>query len=161
MLDVLRPLKIQLELNNRLFLSVISDIPQGLWVKRPGDSANHAAFLALHLIDARCFMLRILGIQTIHGFEDVGKEATCLEDIPEYPASEEMAKSWKRVSADLLSSVDGVGPELLNEAAPHEFPVNDSSKLGALAFLAQHEAYHIGQLGIVRRILGLSPMSYS
>jgi uncharacterized damage-inducible protein DinB len=39
--------------------------------------------------------------------------------------------------------------------------VSDGSVLGAVAFLAQHESYHMGQLGLLRKALGYPPMSYT
>ena len=159
--ESLKPLALQFELNTRLFLNAIGDIPLDLWEKRPEDRANHAAFLALHLLDARCFILRLLGGSRTHGFEEVGKDATRLEDISEFPHPQGIAESWRRVSEDLLASVKKAGPGQLNGPAPHDFPVTDSSVFGAITFLAQHEAYHIGQLAFVRRAVGLSPLSYS
>jgi uncharacterized damage-inducible protein DinB len=161
MQESLKPLALQFELNTRLFLRAIGDIPPDLWEKRPEGRANHAAFLALHLLDARCFILRLLGNPMTHGFEEVGKDATHLEDISDYPPPQGIADSWKRVSEDLMASVEAVGPEQLSGPAPHEFPVTDGSVFGAIAFLAQHEAYHIGQLAMVRRAVGLSPSTYS
>ena len=159
--ESLKPLVLQFELNTRLFLNAIGDIPLDLWEKRLEERANHAAFLSLHLLDARCFILRLLGIPATHQFEDVGKDATRLEDIPEFPRPQDIAEAWGRVSTELLASVKRVGPEQLDAPAPHDFPVTDRSVFGAIVFLAQHEAYHIGQLAIVRRAVGLSPLSYS
>lgn len=159
--DRLNALALQLELNERLFLNAIRDFPPDLWLKRFGDASNHAAFLALHLVDARCFLLRLLGVSAFHGFEDTGKNATRLEDISEYPAPLAVAESWQRVNSDIRSVLEEIDPETLRSRAPHEFPVNDASVFGAVVFLAQHEAYHLGQLGIIRRAVGLAPLSYS
>ena len=159
--DRLKPLALQLELNERLLLNAIRDFPQDQWLRRLEDTANHAAFLALHLLDARCFMLRLLGIAVSHGFEEVGEDATRLEDIPEFPPPMAVAESWRRVNSDVGSALEEMDPEVLESRAPHEFPVDDSTVFGAIAFLAQHEAYHLGQLGIIRRAVGLAPLSYS
>jgi len=161
MLDVLKPIAVQLELNGRQFLNAIEDMPAEVWLRRLGGHSNHPAFLALHLLDARCFLLGLLGPPASHGFEEVGKDATRLEDIPVYPGSPEIAEAWRRVSEDLPPALEGVGIEQLEAKAPHEFPVTDSTILGAVAFLAQHEAYHLGQLGLIRRAGGLEPLSYS
>jgi hypothetical protein len=159
--DRLKPLALQLELNERLFLNAIGDFPQDLWLRRLEDTANHAAFLALHLLDARCFMVRLLGISVFHGFEEVGEDATRLEDIADFPPPMAVAESWRRVNSDVGSALEGMDPEVLKSRAPHEFPVEDPTVFGAIAFLAQHEAYHLGQLGIIRRAVGLAPIAYS
>jgi len=161
MLDVLKPLAIQFELNGRQLLNAIEDMPADVWLRRLGERSNHPAFLALHLLDARCFLLGLLGAPAPHGFEDVGKDATRLEDIPVFPSSAEIAEVWRRVSEDLPSVLEAVGNEQLAAMAPHDFPVGDSTVLGAIAFLAQHEAYHLGQLGLIRRAGGMAPLPYS
>lgn len=161
MLEVLKPLAVQLELNGRLLLNAIEDMPADVWLTRLGGSSNHPAFLALHLLDARCFLLGLLGAPSSHGFEDVGKDATRLEDIPSYPSSTKIAEAWKRVSAGLPSVLEEVGLEQLEAEAPHDFPITDSTVLGAVAFLAEHEAYHLGQLGLIRRAGGMEPLSYA
>jgi hypothetical protein len=38
--------------------------------------------------------------------------------------------------------------------------VGDRTLLGALAFLAQHESYHVGQLALLRKYAGLPAMRY-
>jgi uncharacterized damage-inducible protein DinB len=159
--DRLKPLALQLELNERLFLNAIQDFPQDRWLRRLEETANHAAFLALHLLDARCFMLRLLGLAVFHGFEEVGEDATRLEDISEFPPPMAVAESWRRVNSDVGSALEEMDPEALESRAPNEFPVDDITVFGAIAFLVQHEAYHLGQLGIIRRAVGLAPLSYS
>ena len=161
MLDVLKPIAIQLELNGRQLLNAIQDMSAEVWLGRLGERSNHPAFLALHLLDARCFLLGLLGAPASHGFEDVGKDATRLEDIPVYPDSAEIAEAWRRVGKDLPAVLEAVGNEQLAAKAPHDFPVGDSTVLGAIAFLAQHEAYHLGQLVLIRRAGGMAPLSYS
>ena len=38
--------------------------------------------------------------------------------------------------------------------------LSDTTFAGAITFLAQHESYHVGQLALLRKGLGLGPMSY-
>lgn len=46
----------------------------------------------------------------------------------------------------------------LDEPAPQRYPGGDPSVLGALAFLVQHDSYHLGQLALLRRAHGLPAM---
>ncbi len=48
----------------------------------------------------------------------------------------------------------------LSSPAPAKMPVNDDTLGGMLAFIMHHEAYHIGQLSLLRRILGKEAMKY-
>jgi len=49
----------------------------------------------------------------------------------------------------------------LERPAPHVFPIEGGeSLLGCLAFLVQHDSYHLGQVAFLRRYLGFEAMSY-
>lgn len=159
MLDTLSPIALQLEASGRLFTDAIRDFPADAWESRlGGDTTNHAAFLALHLLDARCYILRSLGVDARHDFQDRTEGARELEDIPEYPGVEEILSAWETVSAKTGPALEEVTPETLASEAPFAFPIEDDTVLGMLAFLTQHEAYHVGQLGMIRRAHGLAPL---
>jgi hypothetical protein len=49
----------------------------------------------------------------------------------------------------------------LRRSNVHRFPLGDSTELGLMAFLVQHDSYHIGQLGFLRRQLGKPAMAYT
>ncbi len=48
----------------------------------------------------------------------------------------------------------------LEEAPPEPFDAVSESKGELWAFITHHQAYHIGQIGILRRAFGKSPMSF-
>jgi uncharacterized damage-inducible protein DinB len=41
------------------------------------------------------------------------------------------------------------------------FPIEGDTLLSVLAFFAQHDSYHVGQLALLRRQFGLAPMAYT
>ena len=43
-------------------------------------------------------------------------------------------------------------------SSPEWLRTQDGTLLGALSFAALHEAYHIGQMGFIRKWLGLDPI---
>ena len=51
--------------------------------------------------------------------------------------------------------------EQLTRPNVHRFPLGDSTELGLLAFLVQHDSYHVGQMGFIRRQLGKPAMAYT
>jgi uncharacterized damage-inducible protein DinB len=57
--------------------------------------------------------------------------------------------------------LEGLTAGALAREGVHRFPIGDSTSLGFLAFLAQHESYHVGQAGFVRRQLGRPAMTYA
>ena len=60
----------------------------------------------------------------------------------------------------LDASLGSLTPERLATPSPQRFPVDDGTLLGGLAYLVQHDAYHIGQVALLRRQLGHPAMSY-
>jgi uncharacterized damage-inducible protein DinB len=50
--------------------------------------------------------------------------------------------------------------EELAETSKPSVPGDDRTILGAMAFLIQHEAYHIGQMAFIRKFFERGPMSY-
>lgn len=155
MLDTIRPIALQLEVTGAQLEKALGDIGGDAWETRLGEEpTNHAAFIALHMLDARCFLIRALGADVRHGFEALTDDARGLEDIAEYPSPAEILEAWQRVSEKLALALDAMTAEELAGASPHRFPIDDETMLGLLAFLAQHEAYHMGQLGLIRRAHG-------
>lgn len=157
MLDAIRPIALQLEVSGTQLEKALEDIGEDAWEARLGqEPTNHAAFIALHVLDARCFLLRSLGVDAQHGFEALTENARRLEDITEYPSSSEILDVWSRIRGELGSALEAMTADALAATSPHRFPIDDETMLGLLAFLAQHEAYHVGQLGIIRRAHGRS-----
>ena len=159
MLARLEPLILQLEGSGALVATAIEDLTPEAWQTRLGDgTANHAAFIALHLLDVRCFMLRALGEEAHHPFEEQTRNARRLEDIVEFPGRDVILAAWQDVGTRFRPVLEAVTREWLVEPAPHRFPIGDETRLGMLAFLVQHEAYHLGQLGLIRSALGFPPL---
>lgn len=155
MLDAIRPIALQLEVTSGQLENALEDIGDDAWETRLGEQpTNHAAFISLHVLDARCFLLRSLGVDVQHGFEALTENARRLEDIAEYPPVGEILEAWQRVSEKLAPALEAMTTEALANTSPHPFPIDDETMLGLLAFLSQHEAYHMGQLGIIRRAHG-------
>ncbi|MFZ0391423.1 MAG: hypothetical protein WAN36_13270 [Calditrichia bacterium] len=67
---------------------------------------------------------------------------------------------WDTVSEKLIEKFPALSESNLSSKAPVNFPVEDETRLGEIAFLLQHESYHTGQLSLLRKWLGFQPMSY-
>jgi DinB family len=82
-----------------------------------------------------------------------------IEDIVEWPP--EQREWWRAVSRHLCEVLAGRTAEQLRRPDGHRFPLGDSTETGLIAFLVQHDSYHIGQIGFLRRQLGRPAMSYT
>lgn len=155
----LAPLADVLDLNTRLLRNCLDGVDDALARRRPTAGTNHLAFVTAHLADARHFLASSLGVPLDNplAFLEYGKT---LDEVGELPPLAELVAAWDRISAHLAERMPQVTTAKLNADSGLRFPVRDRSVLGAVAFLVQHDSYHIGQMAFLRRQLGQNAMSY-
>jgi uncharacterized damage-inducible protein DinB len=156
-----RPLAALYELNTDLLLNCLDGLSDSESQKRLEAGGNSITFLAAHLTDTRHFLVARLGHVLPNPLARYLADVRSIDDITEWPSLEEIRSAWIAVSAHVQAVLSGLtGPEL-TEPNVHRFPLEDSSRLGMIAFLVQHDSYHLGQIGFIRRQLGKPPMSYA
>lgn len=159
------PLLTTLRLNGRLLESCLRDIPRNLALHRPpsldgtAPALNNMVFLAAHLADARRYFANLLGPEIANPFPEL-EDGRTLDDFPELPETAAILIAWKDLGDIVAERLAAATPEQLAETAPHPFPVDDPTLLGAATFLCQHEGYHVGQLAYLRRLVGMGAMAY-
>lgn len=84
-----------------------------------------------------------------------------LEAGKSYPHFSEVTEKCNKFSEKFLKKLDSLRDKEINSPSPIQLPISDSTIKGTLAFFAHHEAYHLGQLGLVRRYHGYEGMKYS
>jgi phytoene synthase len=82
------------------------------------------------------------------------------EDLAQFGCSEAEFLE-RRVSTHLHGVLERLTAAELAEPTAQRFLAEDTTRLGMVTFLAQHDSYHLGQIGFIRRQLGKSPMSYA
>jgi len=156
----MQPLVETITLNTGLFLNCLDGVNDETARRRVSDTANNMAFVALHLIDARCYLARSMGGDARHPFEDLVKDANRIDDLSRFPKVEELCSAWKEASLSLRQSLEALTDEDLAEEIDQPFPVSEKTKRGMVTFLIHHDSYHLGQLALLRKQLGLPAMSY-
>lgn len=160
MIERIAPLYEITTINTRLFRNTLAGVDDASAQRRPGPEGNNMTFIAVHLLDARAWMARCLGARYRHPFEDEFAAVTSIDDIDRFPALDSIVAAWNEVSEHLRERLVSVTDEEIERESEQEFPISDRSVLGGIAFLLQHESFHIGQLALIRRILGFGAMSY-
>lgn len=148
-------------LHTRLFLNCLEEMDDRAASLRLAGMANNAAFIAAHLVDSRAWAARMLGLDIPAPFGGAVEYGSSIEDLDELPTLEAAREEWLAVSAVLESRLAALTDAELQGPASQRFPIDDQTMGGALAFLLHHEAYHIGQLGLLRRAAGLPAMRYT
>lgn len=142
-------------LNTRLVENCLQGVDDETANRRASDRTNSIAFLALHLTDARHWIIGWLGGRSDNPFHDLLKDAKGIDDVAEFPPVEQILDVWRDTARALLDCLLQLSHEKLAESAEPAFPLGDQTVMGGIAFLSQHEAYHIGQMAYVRKWLGL------
>lgn len=147
--------------NEGLFRATLAGIEPGdaAWMTRSGE-ANHLAFLAVHLVGARYWILKFLGFEAADPLEPYHGNARSIEDMESFPTPIQVRDTWGDVAPRFEAALAAATPAFLREDSGVPFPTPGPTRLDALAFLAQHEAYHLGQMALIRRIHGLPPADW-
>lgn len=155
------PLAALFDLNTDLLVNCLLDLSEAEAQRCLAGGGNSVAFLAAHLTDTRHFLLTRLGRAAPNPLARYLADARSIADIREWPSLDEIREAWLAVSVQLRETLGGLTSAELAEANVHRFPLGDSTRLGMIAFLAQHDSYHLGQVAFLRRQLGKPAMSYT
>lgn len=137
-----------------LFEKAIDGLDREDLLTAVGPDCNPMIWILAHLTYTRCLLVNLLGAKLELPWEDRFGAGRKIEDPDEYPEAGEVVAIWKEVSEQLTTQLKQLSFEDLSKPSPYDFPVPDKSLRGAINFLAYHEAYHIGQLGYLRKWLG-------
>jgi uncharacterized damage-inducible protein DinB len=151
-----------LKLNESLFHNCFRGTDEQIALRRLSEHTNNMAFIACHMVAARHYLAKILGMELPSAFE-VLDEVRSIEEVEELPSLKEIRHAWVAVSQRLPKKIAGMTDESLGETVrlEYELPVTERTLLGAILFLLEHEAFHIGQLALLRKHFGLGAMSFS
>jgi len=127
-------------------------------LQAPQAAGNSMNWVGGHLVGARCGLLELLGADPVW---DEKKRARYGRGS--LPITPEDAQPWDEIQAALATSQErlraafaALAPERLLAPLPEDqnpFRVDNLAEyIGTYAF---HEAYHVGQLGLIRRTYGM------
>jgi uncharacterized damage-inducible protein DinB len=155
------PLATILDLNSDLLVNALEGLSENDAQHRLPGGGNSIAFIAAHLADSRYFLLARLGHPLPNPLARYLADAKSIDEIRAWATLDQVRSAWLSVSSHLLTALESLSGAELDRPDTHRFPIPDSSALGLIAFLTQHESYHIGQVGFVRRQLGKPAMTYA
>ena len=154
------PLAEIFRLNTRLFHNCLDGLGEDQARERPTGSTNSAAFIAVHVADTRFAIVGWLGGAVENPLAAALADARSIEDVPSLPSLPAIRAAWDAASTGLAERLAMSAPDALDGPSPQHFPGAGPTLLSALAFLAQHDSYHIGQLALLRKYAGMPAMRY-
>jgi uncharacterized damage-inducible protein DinB len=153
------PLAAIFRLNTQLILNCLEGLDEDHAQRRWGTQLNSIAFLLAHLTETRHYLAELAGQPVPSPFSPQFVKARSLEEAGPLPPLDRLVQAWEAIAAHLASILERIDtPQLRHTGAA--LPGSDGTLLENLAFLAQHESYHLGQIALLRRGHGLPAMSY-
>lgn len=142
---------------------MLSHVDESLWFKQPAEGINHVAWQVGHMAIAQygLCLKRVRGSQPSDNqlipVEEYGKLfGKGSEPSPsehDYPTPVEIRRAFDAVHATVQQEVAAMDESILTESAGPAHPMF-TTKGGSLRFSAKHEMLHVGQIGLLRRLLG-------
>lgn len=150
----------QFDLQTRLFKNVTVGISDADSVRQMNANTNHAAWLTGHTVSTRFMLAKALGLNVQEPFPALYENGKGMEKGAKYPSMKELIREWDSISEKIVNAMNALTEAALENKMPKPVPTGDTMG-DFISFLMHHEAYTIGQIGIVRRFLGLDAMKYS
>lgn len=160
MIPLVAPHHAVLRLNTRLYLNCLEGVDDAVAARRAGPETNGMGFLALHLLDARSHLGWLVGAEAAHPFAAMLEGVRGIDELESLPPLDEVRAAWERVSAAVEARLAALTEDEVLRPSPQGYPVEDATVLGGVAFLLQHDSYHVGQLALLRKHFGLGAMRY-
>lgn len=156
----------QIEFARAYTKTLLADVEPDEWFKIPEGCVSHLAWQVGHLAMAQygLCLFRIRGRQPIDtelmssSFRKKYSKGTTPDPDPaNNPAPEEICQVFEDVYEQTMQELPGYDETMLNEPVDMPYAAY-ATKLGGLLFCSHHEMIHAGQIGLLRRLLGKSPI---
>jgi hypothetical protein len=121
----------------------LKDITHTESLVTPAQGGNSINWLVGHIIVSRDDIRELLGLDKL-----------CGDEMKMYHRGAEAVPAGELVDFSKLLEMYNDGEGILEEKLKSTDLREDNEKYRMVTFLAFHEAYHVGQTGILRRIIG-------
>lgn len=158
-LDIIIP---AYRMHSQMFKNALDGISEEAALKRIDNNTNHVVWMAGNLVNCRYWIGSLLGIQEKDPNEELFKEAKALDESFDYPTLEALKKNFAAISPKVYQKLVSATDEELDKA--FSFGMNVSfvpeNVLNMIGMCIGREDYLLGQIGLMRKLLGLKGMSY-
>ncbi|MET4082681.1 hypothetical protein ABIB40_002641 [Pedobacter sp. UYP30] len=149
-------------MHSQSFRNVLNGITEEASLKRIDNKTNHVIWMTGNLVSCRYWVGNLLGIADKDPYEDLFKEGRALDENLAYPTLEELKRNFAvispRVYQKLLTATDAE----LDKAFSFGMivPFIPENVLNTIGMCIGREDYLFGQIGLMRKLLGLKGISY-
>lgn len=134
-----------------IFENALDNLSDGIALTCIPGIKNHMNWLLGHIVHCRFMLSGMIGLQKSNPFGDT--YWTAVAETP-YPNIEEIARQMTEISKSITNKIGELSDDdLMARSGKGEPNLND-----VISFFAYHEAYHLGQIGLVRKGVGLGTL---
>lgn len=124
------------------------------------ENLNPIKWVAGHLTDARMTIFGIVSGNPINeNYKKHFGKGTSNKLDDTYPTIEQIKVDWLYISYELKNILQNLSEEKLLSKPPFQTSIPDETLLGLIAYFAIHESFHIGQISVLRKLIGKQAMS--
>jgi hypothetical protein len=148
----------QFRITTNLYIKAMSGVDKDVAMRRPGPVSNPLLWMAGHVTHFRSRLLTLLGVPREYPWGSVFDTGAKVGPADMYPSPEELVALWEEQSELLMDRLAALTEADLLTPPMARVPSTDATLRGAIGYFSLHEAYHVGQMGYVRKWLGLTPI---
>ena len=148
----------QFRITTNLFIKAMSGVDAKEAMRRPGELSNPLLWLAGHVTHFRSRLLTLVGVPRDFPWGNMFDTGAKIGPASQYPAPEDIVAVWEELSALLVQRLSTLTEGDLASPPAARVPSTDATLRGAIGYFSLHEAYHVGQMGYVRKWLGMTPI---
>jgi len=149
-------------MHSQSFNNALEGISEADALRRINGNTNHVIWMTGNLVSCRYWMASLLGLPDTDPNEKLFFQGRALDENLSYPTLEELKQNFSEISPKVYQNLLTVTGEDLGKPAPvgMEIPFVKENVLNIIGMCIGREDYLLGQIGLMRKLLGLPAMSY-
>lgn len=151
----------QFQMSSMVMKANVGDVTHEESLIQPQPAGNCLNWILAHQVAIRCHFIEGFGGIPVWSKADIKKYDRHEPPIADPAEAKPLSEIWKALDDTLgaiTKIVSELTPQQLKEKAPFSPVNNPDETIGSLlAAFAFHDAYHAGQTGVLRRLIGKPP----
>lgn len=149
-------------MHSQNFKNVLDGISEFDALKRIENNTNHVVWMIGNVVNCRYWIANLLGIEELDPHDEFFREGKTLDESLKYPSLDELKKNFASISPKVYQALLNATDEQLNKnySIGMNIPFVPENVLNMIGMCIGREDYLFGQIGLMRKLLGLKGMSY-
>lgn len=149
-------------MHSQTFFNALEGITEQAALERNGGKTNHIVWMVGNLVNCRYWCANILGMDEKDPHEALFEMAKALDENLDYPSLEKLQANFREISPRVYQKLLVVTDEQLSKdySFGMNIPFVEENVLNMIGMCIGREDYLLGQIGLMRKLVGLPGMGY-